>query len=216
LDSPTDKGESVFLLGGEALSNHYYSAKPESKHEDRNIEAELRGNQFTFQTDAGVFSKKGIDFGSRLLIETVDLSSINSLLDLGCGYGPVGVSLAKASPSLRVTMVDINERATQLAQENARRNRVESQIEIKVSDGFQQLEGQKFDAILCNPPIRVGKAFVFELFAASKDYLTASGCLWIVIRKQQGAATAKAELARLFSSVEQVTQKKGYCIFAAR
>jgi 16S rRNA (guanine1207-N2)-methyltransferase len=198
------------------VSNHYYSSKPESKHEKRIIEAQLCGNLLSFQTDAGVFSKKGIDFGSRLLIETVELSGVKSLLDLGCGYGPVGISLAKANPSLKVQMVDVNERATLLAKENARINHVAAQIEVKISDGFDKLEGVKFDAILCNPPIRVGKAFVYELFAQSRDFLSENGSLWIVIRKQQGAASAKEELARLFPYVEQVSQKKGYCIFLAK
>jgi 16S rRNA (guanine1207-N2)-methyltransferase len=198
------------------VSNHYYSSKPESKHEDRIIQAELCGNELSFRSDAGVFSKKGIDFGSRLLIESVVLRGNEYLLDLGCGYGPVGIALAKANPNLKVQMVDINERATILAKENARVNHVTDQIEVKISDGFEQLKDEKFDVILCNPPIRVGKAFVFDLFAKSRNHLQANGSLWIVIRKQQGAASAKEELSRLYSSVEQITQKKGYCIFLAK
>jgi 16S rRNA (guanine1207-N2)-methyltransferase len=198
------------------VSNHYYSSKPESKHEDRIIQAELCGNELSFRSDAGVFSKKGIDFGSRLLIESVVLRGNEYLLDLGCGYGPVGIALAKANPNLKVQMVDINERATILAKENARLNHVTDQIEVKISDGFEQLKDEKFDVILCNPPIRVGKAFVFELFAKSRNHLQANGSLWIVIRKQQGAASAKEELSRLYGSVEQITQKKGYCIFLAK
>ncbi len=180
------------------------------------IKAELCGSELAFRSDAGVFSKKGVDFGSRLLIESVVLRGDEYILDLGCGYGPVGIALAKANPKLKVQMVDINERATTLARENARLNHVTSQIEVKISDGFEQLQNQKFDAILCNPPIRVGKAFIFELFAKARNHLSADGSLWIVIRKQQGAASAKEELSRLFGTVELVTQKKGYCIFLGR
>lgn len=198
------------------MSNHYYSARPDAKQENRTISAELRGNTLTFRTDAGVFSKKGIDFGSRLLVETVAIKGQGHILDLGCGYGPVGIALAKAYPQLSVQMVDINERAVALAIENAKHNHVAEQVEVMISDGFQNLAGQQFDMILCNPPIRVGKAFVFELFAQAKSYLRSSGELWIVIRKQQGAASAKQELANLFHSVELVEQKKGYCIICSK
>jgi 16S rRNA (guanine1207-N2)-methyltransferase len=198
------------------VSNHYYSSKPESKHENRWIKAELCGNELSFQSDSGVFSKKGVDFGSRLLIESAQLAGGEHILDLGCGYGPVGIALAKAHPLLKVQMVDINERATELAKENARINHVQNQITVKVSDGFKQLQGHKFDAIFCNPPIRVGKTFVYQLFSESREHLSVDGALWIVIRKQQGSASAKEELSRLFDQVEQVTQKKGYCIFLAK
>lgn len=198
------------------MSNHYYSSRPASKHEDRLIQAELCGQVLSFQSDAGVFSKKGVDFGSRLLIESVVLMGREHILDLGCGYGPVGIALAKSHPTLTVQMVDINERAISLAEENARINHVTGQTAIKISDGFEQLQGQTFDAILCNPPIRVGKAFVYRLFAESRSHLSKGGSLWIVIRKQQGASSAKEELSRLFDNVEQVTQKKGYCIFLAK
>lgn len=198
------------------MSNHYYSSKPESKHKKRCIKAQLCGKELSFQSDAGVFSKKGVDFGSRLLIESVQLAGQEYILDLGCGYGPVGIAIAKIHPSLKVQMVDINERAVALAAENARLNHVYDQITVKVSDGFKELQGQKFDAILCNPPIRVGKAFIYQLFSQSREHLLDGGSLWIVIRKQQGAASAKEELTRLFDQVEQVEQKKGYCIFLAK
>jgi 16S rRNA (guanine1207-N2)-methyltransferase len=198
------------------LSNHYYSARPNSKQDERTVTAELCGEKLSFRTNAGVFSKKGIDFGSRLLIETVVLKEKEHILDLGCGYGPIGIALAKANPTITVQMVDINERAVALVEENARRNDVAQQVRVKSSDGFDAISGELFDMILCNPPIRMGKALIYRLFEQAKKHLHPSGSLWIVIRKQQGAASAKQELANFYESVEQVAQKKGYCIFLAK
>lgn len=199
------------------MSDHYFSHVPNSKREDRQFEAVIRGKHFRFQTDSGVFSKKGLDFGSRLLIETVDIPSKRPLriLDLGCGYGPIGISMAKTYSTAKVSMIDINERAVELAKQNAARNGVIDQVEVFVSDGFEAMGNRKFDAILFNPPIRTGKSVIYRLFAEAKDYLTENGFLWIVIRKQQGAESARTELLRLFTNVEVVAQKKGYWIIQA-
>jgi 16S rRNA (guanine1207-N2)-methyltransferase len=197
------------------MNDHYYSSKPVSKSDVREVQAELRGQSFLFLTDHGVFSKKGVDFGSRLLIETVSLHNEKSILDLGCGYGPIGISIAKTHPNVTVVMVDVNERAVELSQKNAKRNQVDHQIESFVSDGFAKISDRKFDAILFNPPIRIGKSKIYSLFVEAKQHLNANGSLWIVIRKQQGAKSAKAELEQLFPTVELVTQKKSYCIIRA-
>jgi 16S rRNA (guanine1207-N2)-methyltransferase len=162
------------------VSEHYYSSKPTTKQEIRQIQAELRGHSLMFRSDSGVFSKKGIDFGSRLLIETVQLAGDERVLDLGCGYGPVGITLAKAFPKIHVWMVDVNERAVALAKENAQLNRVSEQTEIQVSNGFSSLDNLQFDAILCNPPIRAGKALIFDWFANARNYLSTKNGLWIV------------------------------------
>lgn len=197
------------------MSDHYYSKSPTSKREDREFEVVVRGEKLSFQTDAGVFSKKGLDFGSRFLIETVDLEAVQHVLDLGCGYGPIGLSLAKANSKIQVTMVDINERAVELAKKNALHNRLSERVQILVSDGFEKVAQQKFDCILLNPPIRTGKAVIYQMFAQAKEHLNDSGSFWIVIRKQQGAESARAELTRLFPSVEVVDHKKGYWVIRA-
>lgn len=197
------------------MSDHYYSKSPTSKREDREFEVIVRGEKLSFQTDAGVFSKKGLDFGSRFLIETVDLEGVQRVLDLGCGYGPIGLSLAKVDSRILVTMVDINERAVELAKKNALHNRLSERVRILVSDGFGEVAQQKFDIILLNPPIRTGKAVIYQMFGEAKEHLNDSGSFWIVIRKQQGAESARAELARLFPSVEVVDHKKGYWVIRA-
>jgi 16S rRNA (guanine1207-N2)-methyltransferase len=194
---------------------HYFTSRPETTGAERQIAARLKGFEFRFWTDAGVFSKQGIDFGTRLLIETVQLPEAAEILDLGCGYGPVGIVCAKADPSCRVTMVDVNRRALLLAERNARLNGVSGRVTILESDGLRALSDRLFDAALINPPIRAGKAVVYRLFAESAEHLRPGGSLWVVIRKKQGAESAKRELEKHFRSVSRVEQKKGYWILRA-
>ncbi|RAL23239.1 class I SAM-dependent methyltransferase [Thermoflavimicrobium daqui] len=197
------------------MHEHYYSSNPSAKSEERCFQAHLLEHSFTFYTDSGVFSKKGIDFGSRLLIENVSLQQEKTVLDLGAGYGPIGITLARAYPQLSVVMVDINERAIALAKRNAEVNRVIGQVECIVSEGFSELANRSFDMILFNPPIRIGKSAIYELFSEAKSHLVPGGSLWIVIRKKQGAESAKKELERNYDHVEVVAQKKGYWIIQA-
>lgn len=194
---------------------HYFTSRPETSGDERLITARLRGDELRFWTDAGVFSRRGIDFGTRLLIETVRLPETGEILDLGCGYGPVGIACAKATPSCRVTMVDVNQRALRLAEKNARLNGVSARVTILESDGLCALSDRLFDAVLINPPIRAGKAVVYRLFAEAAEHLRPGGSLWAVIRKKQGAESAKRELAKHFRNVTRVEQKKGYWILKA-
>jgi len=197
------------------MSEHYFSSQPRSKSDQNEITAKLLSHTFHFRTDAGVFSKKGVDFGSRVLVETAQIEPSSNVLDLGCGYGAIGIAIAKSVPGVKVVMVDVNERAVALARENARVNQVEDRVEIRISDGFAGMDGQKFDHILFNPPIRAGKSVIYRLFAEAKHALRPKGSLWIVIRKQQGAASALKELESLYAVVERVEQKKGYWILRA-
>lgn len=195
---------------------HYFSSTPQSRSQERQIKAKLRGHTFAFYTDAGVFSKKEVDFGSRLLIEQVEGESASRLLDLGCGYGPIGISLAVSYPQLQVVMVDINERAVRLAELNSRQHRVEKRVEVRVSDGLTAIQpDERFDIILSNPPIRAGKKVIYPWFAQAKQHLQPQGTLWLVVRKQQGAASVVKELQRYYEQVDTVICKKGYCIIRA-
>lgn len=197
------------------MSDHYFSQDPGSLEERRLIYAELCGETFQFLTGGGVFSKKGIDFGTRLLIESINLPSQGKILDLGCGYGPIGIACARLVPSSNITMIDINPRAIQLASENMRLNRVEEQVKVIQSDGFSAVRDQKFDIIVTNPPIRTGKKNVYGMFADAYLHLDSVGELWTVIRKKQGASSAFDELNRIFPEVKVVCKKKGYWILRA-
>lgn len=198
------------------MSDHYFSSRPASRRSEYVLEAELLGNKVQFKTDNGVFSKRGVDFGSRLLVETAKIQNGDSLLDLGCAYGVVGISLAKAYPQSEITMVEINERACELAHENSLRNGVAECIEVYHGDGFAPVRNRKFDHILLNPPIRAGKELIYSLFRDAINYLQLEGFFWVVIRKQQGAESALSNLREVYSVVDVVVKKKGYWIIRAK
>lgn len=196
------------------MSDHYYTRAPGGAHDRRLHESELRGERYRFVTDSGVFSKAGVDFGSRLLIETMSFTANARVLDVGCGYGPIGLSAARLVPEGRVTMIDINERAVELAQENARLNGI-SNVRIVQSDLFEAVQGEAFDVILTNPPIRTGKDTVHRIYEEGAALLAAGGSMWVVIQKKQGAPSTLAKLEKLFDTVKEVTKDKGYRIFKA-
>ncbi|WP_342552968.1 class I SAM-dependent methyltransferase [Paenibacillus sp. FSL R7-0652] len=196
------------------MSNHYYSDKPQVAHDRKDAEAVLRGFSLRLVTDAGVFSKNGIDYGSRVLIDAMELPSGAHVLDVGCGYGPIGLTAAKLVPDGHVTMIDINERAVELSRENAKANGI-TNVTIMQSNLLTEVNKRDFDVVLTNPPIRAGKETVHAIFDQAYDHLKVGGALWIVIQKKQGAPSAKAKLESLFSRVDEVTKDKGYRIFKA-
>jgi 16S rRNA (guanine1207-N2)-methyltransferase len=199
------------------MSEHYYAKSPTAEHNERTIEAQLRGRRFEFVTDAGVFSREGVDFGSRLLIETLELDPDADVLDVGCGYGPIGLAAAVLVPDGRVLMVDINERAVDLARRNAERNGIRN-AEAVQSDllAAAEVRQRKYDAVLTNPPIRAGKETVHRIFTDAYEVLKPEGTLWVVIQKKQGAPSAFAKLETIYADVQEVQRDKGYKIIRAR
>ncbi|MUG88718.1 methyltransferase [Paenibacillus timonensis] len=196
------------------MSDHYYSNKPTAAHDRKTWDAKLRGQTFRFVSDAGVFAKGGVDFGSRTLIESMDIPEDAEVLDVGCGYGPIGLAAAKLANRGHVMMIDVNSRAVELAKENAAANGVNN-VTITESDLFSAVGNRQFDVVLTNPPIRAGKATVHAIFEGAFERLRSGGSLWVVIQKKQGAPSAKEKLETLFARVEEVTKEKGYRIFKA-
>ncbi|MBA2940752.1 class I SAM-dependent methyltransferase [Paenibacillus sp. CGMCC 1.16610] len=196
------------------MSEHYYTQRPTVKHDVNVAQEELRGRKYTFLTDAGVFSKKGVDYGSKHLIETMQLKEDAKVLDVGCGYGPIGLSAAAMCPKGHVTMVDINERAIELSTENARRNGI-TNVSILQSDLLEQVKEQRYDVVLTNPPIRAGKEVVHRIFTDAYDCLVDGGAIWVVIQKKQGAPSAMKKLESIYSEVVEVSKDKGYKILKA-
>ncbi|MGG3161682.1 class I SAM-dependent methyltransferase [Geobacillus stearothermophilus] len=198
------------------MSEHYYSAAPTSERNPQTWTFTLRGHEFRFTTDSGVFSKRGVDFGTQLLIETFEEPEVaGDLLDVGCGYGPIGLALAKSFPNRLVQMIDVNERALELARENKRANHIDN-VRIYQSDLFSEVGEQRFAAVVTNPPIRAGKRVVHAIFEQSRDHLLDGGELWVVIQKKQGAPSALKKLKELFPFVEVASKKKGYYIIKAK
>ena len=190
------------------MTKMYFAENPDAKHDIHELNVELLGQQLTFLTDAGVFSKKMIDYGSRVLLSVLDFEAGERVLDVGCGYGPLGLSLAKAY-GVTATMVDINQRALDLAQKNAERNQVSAHI--FQSNVYEKVSGV-FDHIISNPPIRAGKQVVHEVISGSYGHLTEGGDLTLVIQKKQGAPSAKSKMEAVFSNCEIVKKDKGYYI----
>ncbi|MFF5996329.1 class I SAM-dependent methyltransferase [Lysinibacillus sp. KU-BSD001] len=198
------------------MSEHYYSNKPQTESKPRQWKFTLLGSVFTFETDAGVFSKSEVDFGSRVLIDAFEIpEATGDILDVGCGYGPIGLSIAKAHPERFVHMMDINTRAIALAQKNAQLNGIQN-VRIFESDGLATVGDVKAAAILTNPPIRAGKETIFRFYNESYEKLVEAGELWVVIQKKQGAPSTVSYLEEMFSEVDVVEKKKGYWIIRAK
>jgi 16S rRNA (guanine1207-N2)-methyltransferase len=198
------------------VSDHYYSEKPDVASSPVTWTADLKGNTMKFTSDAGVFSKGGIDFGTKLLLEYIKLPNISGdIIDVGCGYGPIGLTIAKENHDRNIVMVDMNERAIQLSKENARKNHIEN-IAVLKSNLLQEVKGSKFSCVVSNPPIRAGKKVVHQLFEQASEQMLPGGELWIVIQKKQGAPSAIERLNELFDETEVVVKKKGYYIIKSK
>lgn len=199
------------------MADHYYSKQPQSQSEPTSFTAKLSGRELVFHTDHGVFSRSGVDTGSRLLIESLPTPLSGKLLDLGCGYGVVGIAAAAASPYLQVWMVDVNERAVQLATKNALVNKVNERVQVLQGDGVTPLpESLQFDWIALNPPIRAGKDVVFGLYQEGLSRMSPVGTLFIVIQKKQGAESSEKFLRSLGFEVGIVVKNKGYRVYACK
>ena len=195
------------------MNDHYYSALPRSGHRYAETGYAYRGKELTFTTDAGVFSRGEVDFGTDVLLRALPEEMAGRALDLGCGWGAVGVSVGKRYPDCQIVMSDVNGRALELAQKNAQANGVA--VETCQSDGLSEVTGD-FDYILTNPPIRAGKQVIYRLFAQSAGHLRPQGQLYLVIRKQQGAESALRYLKNVFSSVDTVEKSGGFWVIRCR
>jgi 16S rRNA (guanine1207-N2)-methyltransferase len=198
------------------MANQYFENSADLEHELKTFDFTLKGNNLKFTSDSGVFSKQTIDFGSRVLIEAIDFSNVpqGNILDVGCGYGPIGLALAKNQSTRQVTMTDVNLRALDLAKKNAQANNIEN-VEIFESNVYEQIS-DKYALVVSNPPIRAGKDVVSGIIAKAQEHLLDNGELWIVIQKKQGAPSAKKLMKDTYGNVDVVTRDKGYYILRSK
>lgn len=191
---------------------HYFTDNSNLRSVLRKIDYENKGYVFTFLSDNGVFSKNKIDYASELLVNTIinNAKNCDDILDVGCGYGFIGITLSKMLNS-HVTMVDVNNRAIHLALENIKKNKING--EAFNSDIYENITG-KYNLIVSNPPIRAGKNTVLNILRNAKDYLKDNGVLWFVINKNQGAKSIIKELEDIYK-IHIKERSKGFYVIMA-
>lgn len=196
--------------------SHYFENDKNLKSEIRELSYKYNSSFFIFYSDNGVFSKNNIDYGSRLLIETyLKENDINEkrVLDVGCGYGFLGIMVSRVTDSY-VEMIDINKRAVHLTNMNIKRYK-DFKGKTYVSNVYENVEG-KYDIIITNPPIRIGKEKLLEILIGAFNHLEDNGLLYYVIRKDQGALSIKKILEENSINVEIINRDKGYFIYRAK
>lgn len=192
---------------------HYFTNNDNLKSELRTITYKYDLYDFSFVSDNGVFSKNKIDLGSISLVESIlkHKSVYHNMLDVGCGYGFIGITLSKVL-NIPATMVDINKRALHLCEMNIKTNKVDA--EVFISSIYENVT-EKYDLIVTNPPIRTGKNTVLSFLIDAKKHLSENGELWFVIRKDQGAKSIAKSINEIYD-LSLVEKNKGFYVFKAK
>ncbi len=190
--------------------SHYFDYDTSLKHNVVSKDVFIKTNKLSFFTDNGVFSKKGLDFGTRSLLESLPDDIHGDVLDFGCGYGPIGIYLKKVY-NCNVDMLDINERSINLAVKNAELNKVD--VNIFKSDIYENVT-KKYDYIITNPPIRVGKKILYKILFEAREHMKENGTMYLVINKDQGAKSVMKDLEDSYK-VSLVEKNKGFYIIKA-
>ena len=192
--------------------SHYFQNDNNLVSEIKSFNISINGNNFIFSTDNGVFSKGELDFGTELLIKNVLKQEISgNVLDLGCGYGAIGIIISKLTNSA-ITMSDVNRRALHLTKMNAKKNN--ALVSVIESDGYENINDE-FDYVISNPPIRIGKKKLYELLLNTKEHLKKDGEMIIVVRKEQGALSLIRDMSNDYI-VKVIDKAKGFLIISLK
>ncbi|MFP4112664.1 MAG: class I SAM-dependent methyltransferase [Candidatus Woesearchaeota archaeon] len=198
--------------------SHYYSEEQESELNLSQISDLLRGERLEFYVASGVFSKSKIDKGTKVLIDNVILNPDWTILDLGCGYGPVGISIAKSDATIKVHMTDINKRAVMLAKKNIVLNKLDKKrFRITQGNSFSPVDQKvEFDSILLNPPQTAGKKLCFDMVREAKEHLKKGGLLQLVARHNKGGASFMKLMEEVYGNAKDICKEKGYRVYVSK
>jgi len=194
---------------------HYFTSLPKSQERFGLVRTCLLGKSFEFLTASSVFSKRKIDSGTRLLIESMVLPEKGCVLDVGCGYGAVGITVAKLNPKLHVVMTDVNARAVRLAKKNVVLNRV-TNIEVRYGFFFEPVADLKFNSVLSNPPVSAGMEAVKSIVLGAPHVIAPDGSFQLVIRSKIGAKLLPALFAKTFGNCEVVARESGFRVLMGK
>jgi len=200
------------MLSKNDRPNHYFTANPKSKVKLGIIRTYLRGEPFEFLTSSGVFSKKRIDLGTRLLIESMILPEKGNVLDVGCGYGAVGITAAVFNHNLRVTMTDVNERAVWLTKQNIKTSNVNN-AEVRRGHLYEPVKNLTFNCILSNPPISAGMETIKTIIVEASKHMIDKALFQIVVKSKIGGKRLRTIIEPAFGNAEILARKSGYRIF---
>lgn len=193
---------------------HYFDKQQTSEFKREEISAVIRSEKYDFNSGSGVFSIKQVDNGTKLLADKSLIHEDWDVLDLGCGYGVIGVVIANEFPSCKIVMSDINTRAIVLTKENVSKYELKN-VKILQGDLFEKLKTKKFDTILCNPPYVAGRKLTFDIIEESKHHLKKNGILQIVFRHQKGGKVVMKKMQEVFGNCKDVAKKSGYRIYVS-
>ena len=194
--------------------SHYFENDKNLKSEIKELSYKYDSSFFAFYSDNGVFSKDAIDYGSKLLLESYLKNAKNNIrvLDVGCGYGFLGIVIGVITKSY-VDMIDVNKRAVHLTEKNIKRYK-DFKGKAFISDAYENIK-EKYNVIITNPPIRVGKDKVLEILENAFDHMEDDGELYFVIRRDQGALSIKKRLEST-QKIEIINRDKGYFVFKSK
>ncbi len=192
--------------------NHYYTSNSNLNSDERKVNYTFKGKRINLLSDIGVFSKERVDFGTNVLLNSLDnLDNIHSVLDVGCGYGIIGISIANAYQDKKIVMIDVNDRCIELSKKNIKSNNLKNAFVFE-SNLYENIN-ENFDMIISNPPVRAGKKIVLGIIEEGYKHLFKGGCMWIVIQKKQGAPSVEKKMEEVFGNVETINREKGYFVF---